>query len=38
MVLEGHVANEIHYISTTTRLLTIKLGKVVTYVNGLPLI
>ena len=34
-VLQGHVTNEIYYVSTTTRHMAIKLGKEVIYYNGL---
>ena len=35
MVLQGHVTNQICYISATTRPLAIKLGKVVSYYKRL---
>ena len=36
MVLRGHVTNQICYISTCTRTMDTKQGKVATYCEGLP--
>ena len=38
VILQGHVTNQTRYISTTTRPMIIKFGKVVSYYGWLPCI
>ena len=35
VVLQGHVTNENHYISTTRVPMTTKLGRMITYLDGI---